>query len=704
MADNPIPTPQSASNPVPGGGQPQPTNSPQHAAAIPPDGIQPESNGASPTTFTAESPAPTKESDMPPLVERLKHLGMHAAVLAVLWVGAFVILLALGQQKAEAIGFACVIALVGSFFSRSLVPALAEKPKTAQAAAPHHQPADSAREVIETIVFVVVLVLLLKSFVAEAFVIPTGSMAETLLGYQKMVTCPQCKLEFPLNCSSEVDPQDGKNASPVLQCVCPNCQAKIEFLNPRDPRAQLEAQNPNLIPDPGWKSGDRVLVAKYAYEMGQEPERLDVVVFKFPGNSPDDSPPFPASGPVKKHVPMNYIKRLIGLPGQIIAIHRGKIYFVAAGKGPRYPDQEEAAKTPGGELLLWQIQHTHRNLWPSSVGPAPDPEVKRLWDEKKFEIIRKSPANILAMRRLVYDNDHQAADLTGEGYMRWLRSGGWKNKDRTNFEHDGAENKGFDWLRYRHVLRNHPGEPQLITDFMGYNTSEGGGGMNWTTDLMVECEVQSLDGIGTFALELSCTSSRFQAQFDLSTGKCTLYRIDAGEDGERSIELGKVDTTPLKGKGKHLVRFANVDERLLVWVDERLPFGEKGVPYDPIRGTLTPDRNDVERPVSVGANGAKVLVSKLKVFRDTYYTTGKLDKFSDSFRLNVASPEAEATVGKPTTWPVSTYYVQPGHYMCMGDNSPASSDSRSWGLVPRRLLLGRALLVYYPFGRAGRIR
>jgi len=54
--------------------------------------------------------------------------------------------------------------------------------------------------------------------------------------------------------------------------------------------------------------------------------------------------------------------------------------------------------------------------------------------------------------------------------------------------------------------------------------------------------------------------------------------------------------------------------------------------------------------------------------------------------------------------PVSTYYVQPGHFLCLGDNSPESSDGRSWGTVPERLLLGRALLVYYPFRRAGRIR
>src|ERR1700693_2430375 len=96
----------------------------------------------------------------------------------------------------------------------TLREAAREKP-VPQAKAVAAQPAqpemkDSVREVVETVVFVVVLVLLLKSFVAEAFVIPTGSMAESLYGYQKVVTCPKCKFVFPVNVSQEVDPSDGK--------------------------------------------------------------------------------------------------------------------------------------------------------------------------------------------------------------------------------------------------------------------------------------------------------------------------------------------------------------------------------------------------------------------------------------------------------------------------------------------------------------
>ena len=64
--------------------------------------------------------------------------------------------------------------------------------RVAPTAAEHHVSKDSFREIVETVVFVIVLVLLLKTFVAEAFVIPTGSMAETLLGYQRWVTCSKC--------------------------------------------------------------------------------------------------------------------------------------------------------------------------------------------------------------------------------------------------------------------------------------------------------------------------------------------------------------------------------------------------------------------------------------------------------------------------------------------------------------------------------
>jgi hypothetical protein len=82
---------------------------------------------------------------------------------------------------------------------------------------------DAWREIIETVVFVVVLVFMLKTFLAEAFVIPTGSMATTLLGYHRDVPCAQCGYEYRVNCSTEAEPQPNRQKEDVVTSDCPNC-------------------------------------------------------------------------------------------------------------------------------------------------------------------------------------------------------------------------------------------------------------------------------------------------------------------------------------------------------------------------------------------------------------------------------------------------------------------------------------------------
>src|SRR5947209_14972580 len=81
------------------------------------------------------------------------------------------------------------------------------------------------RESIESFV-VVFVAFLLWSFEAEGFVIPTGSMAPSLMGRHKEIVCPQCSYLYTVNADSEVDSSDSGTATGIRVTLgrCENCR------------------------------------------------------------------------------------------------------------------------------------------------------------------------------------------------------------------------------------------------------------------------------------------------------------------------------------------------------------------------------------------------------------------------------------------------------------------------------------------------
>lgn len=152
----------------------------------------------------------------------------------------------------------------------------------------------AGEENIRELVFAAILYLLIRQFALEAFVIPTGSMAPTMLGNHVLTTCVRCEREIAFGRSKYLQEQDTR---------CPTCRRVID--------------HDQLVLSKGY-GGDKILVNKFIYKL-RPPERYEVFVFKFPEQ------PW-----------VNYIKRVVGLPGERLELMDGDLWV--DGKVARKPD------------------------------------------------------------------------------------------------------------------------------------------------------------------------------------------------------------------------------------------------------------------------------------------------------------------------------------------------------------------------------
>jgi signal peptidase I len=57
----------------------------------------------------------------------------------------------------------------------------------------------------------------------------------------------------------------------------------------------------------------------------------------------------------------------------------------------------------------------------------------------------------------------------------------------------------------------------------------------------------------------------------------------------------------------------------------------------------------------------------------------------------------EAYISTPSNPIARTWKVPPNNYFVLGDNRPESYDSRDWNFVPRDYIIGKAVVVFWPW-------
>lgn len=551
----------------------------------------------------------------------------------------------------------------------------------------------SVRDTVESIWVAIVLAFVLRAFLIEAFVIPTGSMAPRLMGEHWELQCSSCGYPYAFGAPRAMRMDSSAGARPEsnipVSAMCPNCGFSHQTV-----RSQPA-------------SGDRVLVLKYLYHLAG-PSPWDVVVFRNPQNNHE-----------------NYIKRLVGLPGQTLEIVHGNIFIT---------DDPNAADAN-----------------------ASDEKVARF----AWRVLTKPPRAQEAMWQVIYDNDYQPdrqelhrQGLPIRGWFSRAGSAAWDangdfgrtfafrggKESALTFGVEGAANPE---RALREVFLPHYGYNQPSEESRSIVS-----GTDVCSDLKLSCVFKPGASDSTVSLALSSFNHYFKGEVR-ADGTVTMYMLDSQsppEVGASWTVLGSpVKIAPLETDREHEIALTHADLTVTVWVNGRavmtLPPGEYPENYGSLKRHMVEAlRDHLSRPtpvpmVRISAQGAPCALRHVKLMRDVYYTEQMLAGSEDDPRYtyirkntvgrafgydpdHLSGHAGWGTRGHRITLRKNPKNPDLDEFFVLGDNSPLSQDGRMWtaaaptlqlydaenrpqykpGTVPRYNMLGRAMFVYWPAG------
>jgi len=382
---------------------------------------------------------------------------------------------------------------------------------------------------IEWVVIPIMLALFFRAFVMEAFRIPTGSMANTLMGAHFRLRCPQCGYRYNYGFVPEKYgfPADSipRGAIKATASRCPSC-GHYQRTGGTVPIA----------------NGDRILVLKCIYQF-LEPRRWDVIVFKNPLDPG-----------------VNYIKRLIGLPGEKVEIIDGDIYI--------------------NGLIRRKPPKVQNELWMP-----------------------------------VYDNDYQPV-LPREPFFNghtWQQP--FKIAD-SEWEIDKANPTEFRLDCGADEINTMAYDTSIGNDFRAtyaYDAVEDYKYMPYCSDLMVRFYSSLTDPEGRVGITLSKYQSEYSAWVDFSGDM-----VIESTRGKKTIKLARKAIEPAAVNKPALVKFANVDHQLI------FQFGTETLTYDLgcHADEAGQRRTGIQPQVKIFGAG-KLTLSHVAIFRDIHYTAKK---------------------------------------------------------------------------------